>query len=572
MSSTKEHANVADMITGLKNLPAVLQQMGWKALREGQDEVVRTIMAGRNTVCILPTGLGKTACFTVPTLAMGWRTVVFSPLIALMDDQVRGMQAAGIRAAAIHSGQPAAVLSDAMNAWVSGDLQVMLVAPERVENEAWTAVMDMVPPDFVVLDEAHTLSAWADSFRASYKKAGDYVSTLAPKVIAAFSATMNRDIEAEVRDVLHIEDATRILHYPRRANLKLDAQYIPAGNQPDTYVADWVYDNCKGSTIVYCSTVERTGIMTQLLNTRLDGEVVCYNGKMPAHDKRRSMERFMSGDARIICATNAFGMGVDKADVRNVVHRDIPGTMEAMAQEAGRAGRDGLASYCTAFLSDDSIRTQEFFLRTGFPTEDNIRAVFAELLKLSENMVVKAKLNIIAKDAGVDPFGMTAIMEFMRGVNIVERRVAEYNPGYIKYNVVASMPGNMLRLRDAIYMLGVEASDNKEYIEFDVEQVAAYLNVTKYTTHKNLVSTHTSGFADYIAPVTGKPLNLLMTDLSTVNFDRLNAKAAAARGKLQSIVTYFEVEDKHTYMEEHLLSAEDLKAIRKKRSADEATT
>lgn len=300
---------IQQMMEGLKRLPQVLDGLGFSSLRPGQDRAVKALMAQQDSVVILPTATGKSACFVVPTLCMQWRAILIYPLVALMRDQVVSMQRKGLSAASISSQESDAHNAAVLRDWASGELQFMLVSPERFANEEWANVVSQFPPDIIALDECHTFHDWADTFRYGYKVCGQFVQKMQPKVVAALSATLSEEAEKEVRSGLGIQDAKLVYHYPRRKNLCLQSLFMDRiSNAPS-----WVVDNCEGPTIVYSSTRKRTESYAQDISRYTDRPVLFYHGGMAQKDRKYSQDKFMEDHDAIIVATNAFGMGVDKA-------------------------------------------------------------------------------------------------------------------------------------------------------------------------------------------------------------------------------------------------------------------
>ena len=300
--------NQETLMRGYMQLPTALKQMGFSSLREGQEKPIINILGQRDTLCILPTSTGKTAVFVIPTLCLGWKTLVFSPLVALMRDQVQGLQRMGIRAAQMSGMQTEAENAVAARQWMTGEVQLFYVAPERLSNKLFQEAMRNVKPDMVVMDEAHTLSQWADTFRSAYMKAGDFISEHNPKVVAAFTATCPPEVEGDIRRVLGMKEATRLLYYPTRENLKLTSRDF-------VDVSGIVQDinAVNGPTIVYCGTIEKVEMIGELLSVALPKQVAIFHGELPDGTKRTNQDMFMQGYAQVMVATNAFGMGVDKA-------------------------------------------------------------------------------------------------------------------------------------------------------------------------------------------------------------------------------------------------------------------
>lgn len=537
---------------GMRKLPSVLSNLGYNALRPGQDRAVMSIMTQRDTVCILPTATGKTSCFIVPALCMGWRTIIIYPLVALMRDQVSSMQRKGLAAASVSSHETDAQNAATLRAWASGELQFMLVSPERFANSEWANVVEQFPPDFLALDECHTFHDWADTFRHSYKIAGEFIRKTQPKVVAAFSATLSEDAEEEVRQGLGIVDAKLIYHYPRRANLHLASLFL------DKMVdaPPWVTKNCEGPTIVYAATRNRVEKHAQDISHYTQRPVYFYHGGMKQNDRRYNQDKFMRDPDAIIVATNAFGMGVDKGDVRNVVHFDVPGTLVALAQEAGRGGRDGADAYCTIIPSQEGIRTRRYFIRCGNPTEDDVRRVFKAATQMREGAkgAITATVEEICKRAGVDPFAGSAIMTFCLGEGIFERDSSAARQHRLRFSeVIPSLTEKEKETRDALYDVAVDVDS---WWNFDVEALAEQCSVTPITVMQRLKSMHEKGAIEWVRATTRKPLQIRLRpeEIPASSFARLQTKSRKAEQELQLVLDYTDSadDDKHAFLEQHL--------------------
>lgn len=293
---------------GLRKLPAVLNQMGFSSLRKGQDGVVYHLLSGSDVVCILPTSLGKTACFVVPTLCHDWKTIVVSPLVALIRDQMKGLWDKGIAAGELTSLNTPAQNLATMKDWANGDLNFLYIAPERVNNEDFIAACNKTPPDCVVIDEAHSISSWSDNFRPSYKSAGDFINKFNPKVVAAFTATCPPPVEQDIRWVLGLKTAHKIVYYPRRTNLKLTSR--PLRNNYDL-LQD--IREIPGSTLIYCTTIKKVEEIAEELGKFSSEPIGFFHGQLSPATKKHQQDSFMNGSVRVMLATSAFGMGIDKA-------------------------------------------------------------------------------------------------------------------------------------------------------------------------------------------------------------------------------------------------------------------
>lgn len=544
-SARSSSINIPSLTKGMHALPGVLRQMGYADLRKGQDAAVATIMGQQDILVVMQTSGGKTACFVIPTLAMGWRTIVFSPLIALMQDQVTGLLRMGVQAGQISSGQNPAQNELTLKRWMEGALQILYVAPERLANEGFMLALKQCPPHMVTVDEAHCLSQWSDTFRSAYCKIGDYITAARPLVVSAFTATCPPEVEADIRRVLCLGEARKLLNYVRRDNLKLHS--APFGGM--SHIADLLRE-ANGPSIVYCATVKNLELTVQQLQGLMpEHTITMYHGQMDTSKKNVNMKLFMDGRAEVCVATNAFGMGVDKADIRMIVHRDIPGNPEALAQEVGRAGRDGKESHCHTLFDKESVRTQKWFLNNAHPSQSEVHQFYNALKSLADprTNIVVASADQIANQSGVKTFAHRAVRQILMGAQVVTPVNDDRSFATVKF-LGSSEDGKFRAYREAINMIGVTGKDGE--IEVELSALSDQLMVEEPTIKANLKRMSESGLLSYTPPPRITPL-LITGDPSSIDFVRLAERRQQAVDKLEMVVEYQNIPDsgKHDYIE-----------------------
>ena len=329
---------------------------GYEQFRPGQRGVVDAILSGRDCLAVLPTGAGKSVCFQVPALMQAGLTYVISPLISLMEDQVAHLQQDNIPAVCINSGMSKHTFNEIMYDIHTGVYKLVYLSPERLRNERFIRFALRNPPDFVVVDEAHCVSQWGHDFRPPYLEIGAFVAKLPKRPLyAAFTATATPLVRQDIISSLGLADPAVIIRSFDRPNLFF-AKRSPAGK--DRALLDEM-ETVKGkSGIVYCSTHQNVERCFRLL--RQHGySAARYHAGLSAGERTATQTAFVSGEARVIVATSAFGMGIDKSDVAFIIHYNMPQSLEEYYQEAGRAGRNGENARCTLFYSQEDLRVAE---------------------------------------------------------------------------------------------------------------------------------------------------------------------------------------------------------------------
>ena len=361
---------------------------GFSSFRPGQEDIVKAVTQGKNVLAIMPTGGGKSLCFQLPALLREGVTVVISPLIALMRDQVRSLQAVGVNAGALTSGNTPEETDLVWDSLEKGKLKLLYIAPERLAAGSALGMLRRIGVSMIAVDEAHCVSQWGHDFRPDYLRIGDLRQSLGVP-LAAFTATADDETQVEIVEKLFGGVApVSFLHGFDRPNLHLA---FSAKDQPRKQILNFAQVRQGQPGIVYCGTRAKTETLSQAL--RDDGHLAChYHGGMDAEDRRIVETRFQREDGLIVVATIAFGMGVDKPDIRWVAHADLPKSIEAYYQEIGRSGRDGAPAETLTLFGADDIRLRRSQIDEGLaPTDRKIadHARLNALLGLAEALTCR---------------------------------------------------------------------------------------------------------------------------------------------------------------------------------------
>ena len=386
-------------------LEALNRYFGYDSFRPGQSGIVSAILTGRDVLGVMPTGAGKSICYQIPAAILPGVAIVISPLISLMRDQVDALNDVGLPAAFINTTQTPDEQDLVFAQTLSGQIKLLYVAPERLETERFRNFAVRVPISLVAVDEAHCVSQWGQDFRSSYLGIGEFIAGLPTRpTVAAFTATATEHVRRDIVSILGLHTPSITVTGFDRPNLYFDVISMPRKDKA-SWVASYIASHPDESGIVYCATRKETEALAESLNSavaelRAAGSAdvsdigtiaVAYHGGMSADAREKAQRDFVTDRVPVVVATNAFGMGIDKSNVRFVIHHNMPESIEAYYQEAGRAGRDGEPSRCTLLWNESDIVTRRRLLDSDYENErltpEEQEAVRASKRRLLDAMV-----------------------------------------------------------------------------------------------------------------------------------------------------------------------------------------
>lgn len=373
----------------MTKLEALRRYFGHNSFRAAQEQLIDAILGGKDCLGVMPTGAGKSLCYQIPAVLMEGTVIVISPLISLMKDQVEALVQNGVRAACINSSMDETESYDIYHKAVAGELDILYVAPERLGTPRFTELTRSLEIPLVAVDEAHCVSHWGQDFRPSYMRIASFVESLPKRpAVAAFTATATERVKRDIIDMLELREPYSVTTGFDRPNLFFE---VRTPDDKDEELLKLLGERINGSVIVYCSTRKNVESVCAMLcrNGIRAGE---YHAGFPAEYRTRVQDDFLFDRIDVIVATNAFGMGIDKSNVRLVVHYNCPKDPESYYQEAGRAGRDGGSARCVMFYSERDRRVAEFMIQNSHSDADLPEEERTELI-----MRDKARLNAIVR-------------------------------------------------------------------------------------------------------------------------------------------------------------------------------
>lgn len=456
---------------------------GYTSFRPGQEEAIRSVLAGRDTLLLLPTGGGKSVCFQVPALASGKICIVVTPLIALMKDQVDQLKKRGIKAAAIHTGMTRREIDIVLDNCIYGGISFLYVSPERLATDVMIERTKKMKVGLLAIDEAHCISQWGYDFRPAYLKIPDFRMLLPGVPVMALTATATAEVEADILDKLSMREVGVFRQTFARSNLS----YSVFKTETKEAKLLRLLSSVEGSAIIYVKTRKRTTLVAGWLMKQGIRAASYHAGLAPSERSGRQQE-WIAGRIRVMVATNAFGMGIDKANVRMVIHWDLPESLEAYYQEAGRAGRDGLKAYAVALCNDHDLAQLHASILQKYPPPDFVKRVYQALANYYQIPVGGGYLASYGFD--LDKFCATydlARTETFHAIRFLERE------GFVLLNEAFDSPSRVKILVDkiALYDFQLRNFNYDPFIKrllrfYGGEIFTSYVHISEETLAKSL--------------------------------------------------------------------------------------
>jgi ATP-dependent DNA helicase RecQ len=526
----------------------LLPRFGLSEFRPGQKDVISAVLAGEDCLCVMPTGGGKSLCYQLPALAFEGLTLVVSPLIALMKDQVDQLQKLELPVTFINSTLSLAEQYERLERMAAGQYRLVYVVPERFRSTRFLESVKQAGLSMLAVDEAHCISQWGHDFRPDYARLGHFRRMLGRPTTIALTATATDAVRRDIVEQLDLHEPRTFITGFARPNLHYQVE-TPHGERQKIERLLRLIDQSPGSTIIYAATRKKTEEVADIVGRETGRATAAYHAGLLPEPRRAAQEAFMEGRVEIVVATTAFGMGIDKRDVRLVVHYNLPGTLEAYYQEAGRAGRDGKPSRCVLLFNASDRFIQEYFIQNAYPEREHVAQVYDflrdqpdEVIELTQQQI-KEQLSISIGSEGVG-----TCEQLLEGAGVLERMLAEQNMAAVRIDSDLPTLVDLLPKQARVQRTVLQAVERllgprrQELVPFHLRDLLRTLDMdTESVAHALHELNHVRGFT-YVPPFRGRAIRMLRREAEfdelEIDFAALESRRAAELEKLNRMVRF----------------------------------
>ena len=529
-------------------LESYLAPFGLSAFRPGQREVIEAVLAGDDCLCVMPTGGGKSLCYQLPAIVQPGVTLVVSPLIALMKDQVDQLTALGLPATFINSTLSPDETSERLARLAAGDYRLVYVVPERFRSPRFVEAVGRVGVRLLAVDEAHCVSEWGHDFRPDYARLGQFRQALGSPPTIALTATATALVRRDVVELLGLREPKSFITGFARPNLRFAVHSPGTAREKDQLLAEFLAAH-PGSGIVYAATRKKSEEVAAWISQRSGRSTCVYHAGLAADERRMAQDAFMSGKVEIVVATLAFGMGIDKSDVRFVVHYNMPGSLEAYYQEAGRAGRDSRQSECVLLYSPGDRYLHEFFIESSNPSREIVAQVYEFLRQQPENPIELGQQEI--KDLLRLPIGAEGVgtcEKLLEKAGVLERLETTENMAAVRIKgnlptLVELLPQQAKVKRRAMRQVERLIGGQRDaWVYFSPRQLAAEAETDWPALARTLRELSELAAFDYIPAFRGRAIHMpdrtRRFDSLQIDFETSARRKAADYERLDTVLRY----------------------------------
>ena len=521
---------------------ALQHYFGFDRFLDGQSEVVEAILNGEDLGVIMPTGAGKSICYQLPVLMKSGYGIVASPLIALMCDQVEALCQKGIPATFVNSTLDVAEQHRRLNAAVRGDVKLLYVAPERFQTDFFRSILRESPPSVLIVDEAHCISQWGHDFRPAYRRIGQVIDEFDIPQVCAFTATATHTVREDITRQLHRTDMRMIVRGFKRPNLGFEVKEC-RGDAEKIAEIDKIL-KLNQPTLIYAATRQTVDELVQKL------KIKGYHAGMSAAERAASQEYFMTAEVPVLVATNAFGMGIDRPDVRFVIHYNLPGSLEAYYQEAGRAGRDGENSRCILLFSYADRYVQEFLIDLSNPAYETVLSVYNLLRRIAKqqntNLLNESASTLLPMLPHVKNDGhISSSLILLERAGAIRREAMRRSSGKMRFtkNInqlrIIHQLANTQRSRFIVRCIERYGDRLQQWSEYFIDELAAVSGLNEDQLRRVLGALK-EDCLEWEVLFSGRAIELLTPDVVVPAIDRdaMEEKRDYERGKLDEVINF----------------------------------